>query len=695
MLVSPGSVSTTLAADFATSVAAATGDAHLGPPQRGSVVDPVAGHAGNVAGPLRPLDQPQLVLGQHPGKHVEVQGQVLSCTAGAGLFPQHRGRAGPGADPDLAGDGLSSGRGVTADHDHADAERAQPADESSGIRAGRIGQADQPRQLQPRPAGGDRQHAGTARRQGLDVFAHPWRIAGEGRDHRRGALDHPDLCPVSFDHGLRALVGRVERGECQAHRGCRWPAGSRRRQDRQVDRILSRLVGRRGGQGEHLWPSRVTIGMDCHHRKFVLGDGSGLVGAQQVHRRGFLDRWQAGDQHPGPGQLARPQRGREREGGGQRHRHRRDHQDEHKRQQPGQREMRDQPVGQDRHHQGAVHRQQSPYHPEDRLLQVADGPGGADQLRGPPVISGRPGRGDRAGCFPPAQQRPREKLLARPGLHLRRLAGEHRLVGGDGAAGDSHVRRDDVSEPDMYLVAGDELPGVHHLPAPVAADPGVYLQPLPQQGQRALGLALLRKAEHSIEHHQQGDDHRLRGLAGGDLQHHRRFQHPRHRPRQLAQQRPHPVRAFPADLVQPVPCEPGSSFPARQAAAIRGRQGGCPADLPRRRAGAGDCWGVVIRAHPHPQPRAVIRASIAQPSWASRRLPAGQQAAAVHRQWHLFHHAASPGRPAVQAVRLRWWGPFAPGLPPRTGPRLQPRRQAGWAGMPERLNDEPRPGRCC
>jgi len=51
-------------------------DPRLGAAQGGRVVDPVAGHAGHMAGLLRPLDQAELALGQHHGQHVEVQARL-------------------------------------------------------------------------------------------------------------------------------------------------------------------------------------------------------------------------------------------------------------------------------------------------------------------------------------------------------------------------------------------------------------------------------------------------------------------------------------------------------------------------------------------------------------------------------------------------------------------------------------------
>ena len=65
--------------------ASAHGDADVGGPQRGGVVDAVAGHADDLAVGLQRPDELELLLGDHAGEHVD------RADAAGELVVAHRG----------------------------------------------------------------------------------------------------------------------------------------------------------------------------------------------------------------------------------------------------------------------------------------------------------------------------------------------------------------------------------------------------------------------------------------------------------------------------------------------------------------------------------------------------------------------------------------------------------------------------
>ena len=109
--------------------------------QRGGVVHAVAGHGHDVAVGLQRLDDPDLVLGRHPGAHadvVDLRGQLLVGHALELVTGDD-----PAVDAELGGDGAGGGGVVAGDHLHRDAGRAAQPDRVAGLGAGRVDDADE------------------------------------------------------------------------------------------------------------------------------------------------------------------------------------------------------------------------------------------------------------------------------------------------------------------------------------------------------------------------------------------------------------------------------------------------------------------------------------------------------------------------------------------------------------------------
>ena len=104
-------------------------------------------------------------------------------------------------------------------------------------------------------------------------------------------------------------------------------------QDREIDRVVvRRLRSQCAGEDELIGGDRIQTERIAK-RQFVLGQGSGLVGAQHVHARQFLDRDQLAHDRLFLGEQAGADRHRHRQNRRHRHRDRRDRQHERELQQ--------------------------------------------------------------------------------------------------------------------------------------------------------------------------------------------------------------------------------------------------------------------------------------------------------------------------------------------------------------------------
>ena len=175
-------------------------------------------------------------------------------------------------------------------------------------------------------AGGHRQHAKSLglefvrrRRRGVR------RRLDESDDDGEGALHDPLRASRRIRRRrLGHLLGRVEGGELdQARRigdGLARGGGA----NGAIDRVLAAIGARQRRQRQNM--RLVEAGHRAHarHGQRVARQRAGLVGAQDIHRCGFIDRREPGRQDAPPGQRSRAERRRQREGGRQRDRDRRE-----------------------------------------------------------------------------------------------------------------------------------------------------------------------------------------------------------------------------------------------------------------------------------------------------------------------------------------------------------------------------------
>ena len=295
-------------------------DADLRLAQRRRVVGAVAAHADGMAAVLKRLDELVFVLRQHAGEDRELLGMD-----GVGDRP---GRTDGAVKPHrLRHDGR--GRRRVARHHHgAHAQPVQFADQRRRVRARRVAERDQPHELhRRRGAGGHRQHAKSlgfefVRRRRRSVR----RRLDESDDDGEGALHDPLRASGRIRRRrLGHLLGRIEGGELdQARRigdGLARGGGA----NGAIDRVLAAIGARQRGQRQHVRLVEARHRVHARHGQRVARQRAGLVGAQDIHRRGFIDRGEPGRQHALLGQRPRAERRGEGEGGRQRDRDRSEH----------------------------------------------------------------------------------------------------------------------------------------------------------------------------------------------------------------------------------------------------------------------------------------------------------------------------------------------------------------------------------
>ena len=218
------------------------GDADLRLLERRRVVHPVAGHADDLAVALERLDEAELVLRVDPGEPREARrgpGEVLPAP--------HRSR-----QPQRGRDRPGGRERVPGDHDHPDPHRLELADERAGVLPDRVGHRDHPhepqRSLRTRA---DRQDPVAFGPASFEPVVRSRRGGDQVRDHRRlPEEDAPLLRPVS-DARFGPLARRLEGHELRAFVRGYGPV-LRGRKDREIDRVLRRLVTRGRGEGQEL-----------------------------------------------------------------------------------------------------------------------------------------------------------------------------------------------------------------------------------------------------------------------------------------------------------------------------------------------------------------------------------------------------------------------------------------------------------
>ncbi len=153
------------------------------------------------------------------------------------------------------------------------------------------------------------------------------------------------------------------------------------------------------------------------------------------------------------------------------------------------------------------------------------------QFGGAAKIGLRPGQDHHAVALAAAHDRSRRKNFGRRLVRVLRLAGEGGLVYAQLAAEQFHIRRDDVAGAHADDVAGNQLPCGNDLPVCLAQHARADLQAFPQRFDDAGGAALLREAQHRIDHQQRAHHSEVRVFSEHGRQDHDHFEHPcRHAP---------------------------------------------------------------------------------------------------------------------------------------------------------------------
>ncbi len=135
--------------------APAHGHTDVGVPQRGRVVDPVAGHRDDLAVVVQGVGDPQLGLGRGPGEHdlLAAREQLLEVLVGQRVQREPVDHP-VGADAHLAGDLARRAPVVPGDDVDADARGVAGGHRGADLRSGRVHQPDQAEQLQARSLDG-------------------------------------------------------------------------------------------------------------------------------------------------------------------------------------------------------------------------------------------------------------------------------------------------------------------------------------------------------------------------------------------------------------------------------------------------------------------------------------------------------------------------------------------------------------
>ena len=292
-------------------------------------------------------------------------------------------------------------------------------------------------------------------------------------------------------------------------------------------------------------------------RQLVLGQGAGLVRAQHVHARQLLDRRQARHDRLFPGQQARADRHGHRQHG--RHRHgNRGHGQHQGELQGGENRVATEQRDSDNHrHQRYREDDQIIADFQHRALKVADRGRPLHQLRRLAEVGVRTGGIDQCVDFALADDRPREHRLTglvRDGQGLPRQRG---LIHFDRVAlQQACIRRHDVAQAHADDVTRHQLTRRRGDPLPVAFHLCLDRQPGLQRGDGVARLVFFPESDHGIGHKQKQNDAKVRPMPVDRREDHGRFDHPRDRPPEIAEEFQERIGLLFFDLVRPVVGQP-------------------------------------------------------------------------------------------------------------------------------------------
>ncbi len=287
--------------------------------------------------------------------------------------------------------------------------------------------------------------------------------------------------------------------------------------------------------------------------QLVLSERPGLVGAEYVHPRQFLDRNQFAHNRLSLGEQT----------GANRHRHRQDRRHRHGngRDRQHQRELQ---YSQDR--LAAVNSKSDDHRHEDQreddqivadlqhgFLEMADRDRRLHQFRRLAEIGFAAGRVDQRVDFAATNDRPGEDGVARLAGGGQGFPGQRRLVDRDlVAVQEARVGRHDIAQAQANGVARHEFARRRIDPLPIAFHPGLDRQRRLQSRDGVAGLMLFPESDHCVGKKQNEDDAEVRPMLGRRRQDHRRFDHPGYRTPEIGEELHDLVGLRLRDLVRPI-----------------------------------------------------------------------------------------------------------------------------------------------
>ena len=250
-------------------------------------------------------------------------------------------------------------------------------------------------------------------------------------------------------------------------------------------------------------------------RQLVLGQGSGLVGAQDVDAGQFLDRDQLAHDRLFLREQARADRHRHRENRRHGHGDRRDRQHEGELQQGQDRLAAIDAEADDDRHEDQREDDQVVADLQHGFLEMADGDRRLHQLRRLAEVGFAAGRIDQRVDFAATNDRSGEDGVAGFARGGQGFAGQRRLV--DGylvAVQQARVGRHDVAEAQADGVARHEFARRRIDPLAVAFHPGLDRERRLQGGDGVARLMFLPEADHGVGEKQNENDGKIRPMPG-------------------------------------------------------------------------------------------------------------------------------------------------------------------------------------
>ena len=503
----------------------------------------VPGHAGDIAVLLEDLDDVELVLREDLREPVgRLDGLVLPPSEGP-LGEQGRVQD-VRAQAHLGGDLLADGDLVPRDHLHLDPQRPRLGDGGLGILPGRIGQGQHAKE----PPGARRVGAGHAQgteapgREGVhrrfDFSALAFRLGDEGQDHLRCALADLEGSSLATLQGrFGALADRIEGLEMDDLELIQGLVPFEPEADGLVDGVGGVGPRSQGGGEDHLVRRGPGQAEGLAQGQPVLGEGSGLVGAEHVHAGQFLDGHQAAHH----GLLFRQEPGAHGHGHRQHRRHGHgdgrhgEHQGELER--GGELVAAEQGHGDDQHYEDDGEDDQVVPDLQHGLLEMADGVGRCHELGGLAEKGRLAGGGDHRVQLSAFENGARIDGLSGAAGDGQGFPGERRLVHVHGIAlQELGIRRHDVPQAQAHEVAGHQVPGGEIKPGSAPLDPGLQGQVRLERGDGVAGLVLLPEPHHRVGQEQHEDDHEIRPVPDQPREEGRDLDHPGNRSPEMGEE---------------------------------------------------------------------------------------------------------------------------------------------------------------